>query len=149
MLKDDDLPTFRGLCQRSALFDQGRIDQSRRLQLQSIEKLDETPRPDAIPVILPGEIHDVRFGMGGNEFGAGPLPEREDFVIDAEIDREAPPLRSGEIRPLGDWRIGIAIVMVQLRNGHVSHLRFMSRLASHNRKGLPELAGAEPGLIGS
>jgi hypothetical protein len=86
------------------------VDKHAGRESKFVEKIDQPPSADAVAIIAPGVVQNVRLRAAGRKLGAVPLTERKVLEIDGDINGEACSVRPVVPRPAADRRIFVAAV---------------------------------------
>ena len=106
------------------------IGEDGRRQVELVEQRQQTPRADAVAVVPPGVVQDVRLRARGRQLRAQALAEREMLEVDAEIDRQPFAVGPGEVGPSGDRHVVEAAVMRKAHSGASAKPARASRISA-------------------
>ena len=95
------------------LFTDRRIEQMAHRQLQFVHHIENAPDADAQTVVAPAEIANIGLRAGRRRRMAEAFAKAEMLDIKRAIEGDALAVRPREVLPLGDRRIGVAIVFLQ------------------------------------
>lgn len=86
-------------------------------KLQVVENVDQSPHADAVAIVAPGIVEDIRLRTAGAELGAQAVAECEMFEVESDIDGKPLSIRPHEVRAARDRAIAVAIVGGQTASG--------------------------------
>src|SRR3954468_1172787 len=90
-------------------------------QLQFVHHIENAPDADAQTVVAPAKIANVGLRAGRRRGMAKAFAKTEMLDIQRAIKSNALAARPREVLPLGDGRIGVAIVLLQFHGARASH----------------------------
>jgi hypothetical protein len=90
-----------------AIVIEGGVDQRADRQLELLEELQAAPDADAVAVVAPCEVENVRLRRR-RELRSQPAAELEVLDVEADVEREPLRARPGVVGPARDRRILVA-----------------------------------------